>query len=73
MEKKEIVELIEEIVWKYDVSYLDAVIMFSEKHSIEIETLAGVISSLPMLRENIYKDAEKINLVKKETRIDDSL
>lgn len=59
---------IEEIVWMKDVSTLDAIVIYCEKHNIEPESIAPFISKLNKIKDTIYREAEKLNLVKKMNR-----
>lgn len=62
-------EDITDIVWKFDISYMDAVIHYCEKNNLEIETVAGMINRNPNLKELLAEDAEKLNYLPKRTRI----
>lgn len=52
------------------VSYIDALVDYSEKHNIEIETIADIIKKSPIMKEKIRAEAIKIRMVKKEKNVD---
>lgn len=47
------------------VSYIESLLFFANKHNIEIETVADIVKKSAMLKDNIKKEAEKTNLLKK--------
>ena len=55
---------IEELCWMKDIPYMDAVIMWCEKNSYEIESVALLIKKDPVLRSKIKNEAEFANLLK---------
>ena len=61
---------IEEIVWEYDVTYLEAALMLAERLDMEEENIGTIIQNNPVLLEKISKEAEALNFIKKENRLD---
>ena len=61
---------IEELVWKLDISYIDAVIMISEKEDIEVEVIASYLSTNQTIIEEIRKEAESLNYIESENRLE---
>jgi len=55
---------IEEICWMKDVPYMDAVVMWCEQNSYEVESAALLIKKDPVLRAKIRMEAETANLLK---------
>lgn len=51
------------------VPYIDAVVEYAEKNSLEIEVVGEIIRKSPLLKANIYKEAEELNMVEKLTRL----
>lgn len=47
-----------------NIPYMDAVILWCEKHSYEIESVAMLIKKDPVLRAKIRSEAESANLLK---------
>ena len=50
------------------VPYIDAVVEYAEKNS-EIEVVGEIIRKSPLLKANIYKEAEELNMVEKLVRL----
>ena len=51
------------------VSYIDAVVEYAEKNGLEIEVVGQIIRKSPLLKANIYKEAEELNMVEKLVRL----
>ena len=49
-----------------DVSYIDAVVEYANKHDIEIELLGDIIRKSVNLKEKLSIDAEQLNLIETE-------
>jgi hypothetical protein len=62
---KSFVKDIEDIVWAKDVSFMEAVLIYCETHNIEPESVATYIKKVGSLKEQIFKEASKLNLVVK--------
>ena len=48
------------------VSYIDALVDYSKKHNIEIETIADIVKKSPVMKEKIRGEAVKMKMVKKD-------
>jgi hypothetical protein len=65
LKKEEILafsEAIEELVYKYDVSYMEAIVMYCESSGLEIEMAAKLIST--NLESHITLEAQKLKMIK---------
>lgn len=51
------------------VPYIDAVVEYAEKNGLEIEVVGEIIRKSPLLRANIYREAEELNMVEKLVRL----
>ena len=51
------------------VPYIDAVVEYAEKNGLEIEVVGQIIRKSPLLKANIYKEAEELNMVEKLVRL----
>jgi len=60
---------VEEIVWMEDCSYMDAILKYCSDNDLEIETVAEVVKKNGNLKALVYEDAEKLNYVRKVTRL----
>lgn len=62
------VERFEKAVYEYmnehSVSIYDAIQLYAEKHIVELETLAPLISKCPELKERLYEECKGLHLVK---------
>ena len=59
-------ELIEELIWELDISYIDAIAHHCETTGLEIEVAATLIS--PALKSKIQEEAEDLKLIKNKFR-----
>jgi hypothetical protein len=57
---------IERIVKENNVNYIDAIVLYCEVNSIEIDTIPKLISK--PLKEKLKRDAMELNFMKKTTR-----
>lgn len=48
-----------------DISYIDALVYYAEKHDVEIEVIGEIVRRSPVLKSKIREDAEKLRLVEK--------
>jgi len=60
---------IEELVWKHDIEYMDAVVMYCEKNNIEIEVAASLIKLNANIKCKIQSEAEGLNFLPKISRL----
>jgi hypothetical protein len=63
-------EMILKEVEKYtnkEVSLIDALVHFSEKHDIEIELIGEIVRRSVVLKAKVRNDAEKLNLLEEKT------
>ena len=51
------------------VPYIDAVVEYATKNELEIEVVGEIIRKSPLLKANIYKEAEELNMVEKLVRL----
>jgi len=57
---------IEKLVKKEKLNYIDAIILFCDENSIELDSITKLISK--PLKEKIKWDAQQLNFMKKTTR-----
>lgn len=66
------VEEIHKEVSKYvndDVSYIDALVYYAQKHDIEVELLGEMIRRSSILKSKVRDDAEKLNMVEHSQKL----
>lgn len=51
------------------IPYIDAVVEYAEKNGLEIEVIGEIIRKSPLLKANIYREAEELNMVEKLVRL----
>lgn len=56
---------IEELVWDKDIDYIEAIILYCEKHNLEVETVATIIKQNQVIKSKVQHEAENLNMVKK--------
>lgn len=66
---KKFAEEIEEIVWKHDIDYIDAVVFYCEKNNFDIENAASLIKLNDHVKSNVRKEAEALNYLPKIARL----
>lgn len=50
-----------------DVSLIDALLYYSEKHNIEIELIGEIVRRSVLLKSKVRDHAEKLNLLEEKT------
>jgi hypothetical protein len=60
---------IEELVWKHDIEYMDAVVLYCEKNNLEVETAASLIKLNANMKGKIQAEAETLNYLPKIARL----
>ena len=60
---------IEEIVWMQDVSYMEALVEYTEVNDLEFETVGAIVADMPVIREKLTIEAEALNLLPKTSRL----
>lgn len=60
---------IESLVDEHNISFMEACIMYSEKHELEIDTLGDIIKKNQNLKNKIKSEAEKLNFIKRENKL----
>lgn len=66
---REFFSSIEDLVWKYDIKYIDAIVMHCEKQNIEIENIIPLIKNNEVLKSKIEIEAENLNFIPKTSRL----
>lgn len=62
-----IIKKINDIVFEYDISYIEAIILYSERSKIEVESLGEIVKKTPVLRAKVEEEAEGLRMIKKTT------
>jgi hypothetical protein len=65
----EFAEEIEELVWQYDIDYIDAVMLYCEQNNLEVETVASLVKGNANLKSRMQTDAENLNFLPKVARL----
>ena len=66
---KAICETIEDLVWKHDIPYMDAIILYCEDNNVEVEVFAKAIKSNEMLKAKLQHEAEELNYLPKSATL----
>ena len=66
---QEFVKEIESYVIEHKLDYLDAVLHYCEKNSLEIETVAAMIRSSSKIKAKIQQEAEDSNYLPKTNKL----
>ncbi len=61
---------IEELVWKHDISYIEAALMLAEMLGMEEENIGSLIQNNPEIMKKITIEAENLNFLGKENRLE---
>jgi hypothetical protein len=57
------------LVLIHNLSYLDAILHYSEVSGLEIEVLAEIMSKDPLIKSKLQIEAENLNFLKKTDRL----
>lgn len=60
---------IQELVKRKDTSYMEAIVHYSEKNNIEIETVADLVKKLPVVKVSLLEEAENLNMIEKSSKL----
>jgi hypothetical protein len=52
-----------------DVTYIEALVIFAEKHDIEVELIGEIVRRSQVLKSKVRDDAEKFNLMEKTSQL----
>ena len=52
-----------------DVSFLDALAHYADKHDLEVELIGEIVRRSPILKAMVREDAEKLNMLEKTSRL----
>lgn len=66
---QEFVKEIEQYVKEHKLDYIDAVLHYCEKNSLELETVASMIKSSSKIKAKIQQEAEDNNCLPKTNRL----
>lgn len=66
---KEVLEEIEELVWKHDISYMDAIVIYCEDKNVDIETFAKALKNNEMIKAKLQFEAEALNYLPKSNTL----
>lgn len=61
-------EMIEEIVWDRDISYMEAIILYCDKTGMEVE-VAGDLVKVSPLKDKVKSEAESLHYLPKSSRL----
>ena len=56
---------IENIVSHKNMAYMDAIVFYCEKNSIEVESIATLVNQNANLKAKLYEECMELNLVEK--------
>ncbi len=60
---------IENLVTRYNLDYMDAVVHYCEKNNIELEAAAGIIRSNLRIKAKLQDEAEELNFLPKRAKL----
>lgn len=60
---------IERCASENNLSYIDAIVHFCEKHSVEIETAAALLKTNPKIKAKLQQEFEDMRLLPQRARI----
>ena len=66
-EKSQFFDEIDNLVWKHDISYIEAVTHYCELNGLEIETVASLIG--PSLKSKIQDEAIQLRYLPKTSHL----
>jgi Phage late-transcription coactivator len=63
------VKEVEAIASSCNIDYLEAIVIWCEKNSVEVEVVAGWIKKEPAIKARLQAEAENLNFLKKGARL----
>jgi len=60
---------IESLVWKHDISLIDAIVLYAEQNNIDVEDLGKLVRSNENLKGMIQLEAEELNYLPKSSNL----
>lgn len=60
---------IENLVEMYDLSYIDACVLYCESNDLEVEYVGEIVQNNPSIKEKIQQEAEGLHYIKKMDRL----
>lgn len=69
LSSEKFIKEIERLVVDYKIDYMDAVVHFCEKNSIEIEAVASIIRSNLRIKSKLQDEAENLNFLPKRAKL----
>lgn len=63
-------EQLEDIIWKFDIGFIDAIVYYCEQNDVEIETIAKIVKMNSNIKTQIEIEAEQLNYLPKTARLD---
>lgn len=60
---------IENLVTRYNLDYMDAVVHYCEKNNIELEAAAGIIRSNLRIKAKLQDEAEELNFLPRRAKL----
>lgn len=60
---------IEDLVYLYDLDYIDACLLYCEQNKIEVEFFADLIEKDNYIKTRLQQEAENLNFLKKQIRL----
>jgi len=60
---------IDNLVAEKKMSYIDAIVHYSETNNIEIEVVAALVKQQPQLKSKVYSKCLELNLVKGNAKL----
>ena len=60
---------IDDLVLKYNLEYLDAVVYYCEKNNLELETAESIIKSNLKIKSKLQLEAENLNFLPKTAKL----
>lgn len=67
--KKTILEEIEDLVWKHDLSYIEAIVEYCEIKELDIELVGKILKADSKFEAEIRLEAEGLNCIPKTSRL----
>lgn len=60
---------IEDLVYEFDIDYIDACLLYCEQNKIEVEFFADLIEKDNYIKTRLQQEAEDLNFLKKQVRL----
>lgn len=69
IDPKQFYEDVDFLMWEYDMTFLDAIVAYSDRESVEMDVLIPLVKRNEHFISGLQEDGEKLNILAKKARL----